>query len=69
MAVNYYKENEQSENWPELLDTPMQRWSRRDYVEGFERAGFAAIEQRFACGARLWKTRPTATRLHCLRLE
>lgn len=46
VAVNFYKENEESADWPDRLDTPMQRWPARDYVEGFVRAGFTAVEQR-----------------------
>jgi cyclopropane fatty-acyl-phospholipid synthase-like methyltransferase len=46
VAVNFYEENEQSADWPDRLGTPMQRWSTRDYVNGFERAGFKAVEQR-----------------------
>jgi SAM-dependent methyltransferase len=46
VAVNFYEENEESADWPDQLGVPMQRWSMRDYVAGFERAGFAAIEQR-----------------------
>lgn len=46
VAVNFYAENEQSAGWPEQLGTPMQRWSRREYFEGFERAGFTKVEQR-----------------------
>jgi len=45
VAVNFYEENEESADWPKRLGTPMQRWSARDYVEGFERAGFLAVEQ------------------------
>ena len=47
VAVNFYEENERSADWPERLRTPMQRWSARDYVAGFESAGFTAIEQRW----------------------
>jgi SAM-dependent methyltransferase len=46
VAVNFYEENEESADWPDLLGTPMQRWSTRDYARGFERAGFTAVEQR-----------------------
>lgn len=46
VAVNFYEENEQSADWPVQLGVPMQRWSMHDYVTGFERTGFAAIEQR-----------------------
>ena len=46
VAVNFYEENEQSADWPDRLGTPMQRWSARDYVNGFERAGFTAVGQR-----------------------
>jgi ubiquinone/menaquinone biosynthesis C-methylase UbiE len=46
VAVNFYEENQESADWPERLGTPMQRWSARDYVEGFERTGFKAVEQR-----------------------
>lgn len=46
VAVNFYEENEQSAEWPDLLGTPMQRWSAREYVNGFERVGFSAVEQR-----------------------
>jgi ubiquinone/menaquinone biosynthesis C-methylase UbiE len=46
VAVNFYEENEQSADWPERLSTPMQRWSKRDYIEGLERAGFTAVGQR-----------------------
>ena len=45
VAVNFYAENEDSADWPKRLGTPMQRWSARDYVEGFERAGFSAVGQ------------------------
>jgi SAM-dependent methyltransferase len=50
VAVNFYEENEQSADWPDLLGTPMQRWSQRDYADGFERAGFEAIDQRMIAG-------------------
>ena len=51
VAVNFYAEHEQSADWPERLGTPMQRWSKRDYAAGFERAGFEAIEQRLIEGS------------------
>ena len=53
VAVNFYEENEQSADWPDLLGTSMQRWSKRDYADGFERAGFDAIEQRMIAGPAL----------------
>lgn len=46
VAVNFYEENADSANWPELLGTHMQRWSARDYSDGFETAGFVEVEQR-----------------------
>jgi len=46
VAVNYYEENDQSADWPDRLGTSMQRWSTRDYVDGFERAGLTEVEQR-----------------------
>ena len=46
VAVNFYEEHEQSADWPDRLNTPMQRWSMRDYVDGFECAGFTNVEQR-----------------------
>lgn len=46
VAVNFYEENEISADWPERLGTPMQRWSKQAYLDGFARAGFADTEQR-----------------------
>lgn len=46
VAVNFYEENEESADWPDRLSTPMQRWSKQNYVDGFTRAGFASVEQR-----------------------
>jgi ubiquinone/menaquinone biosynthesis C-methylase UbiE len=46
VAVNFYEENASSIDWPDRLSTPMQRWSAKDYVDGFARAGFTSIEQR-----------------------
>lgn len=45
VAVNFYEENEDSDDWPDRLGTPMQRWSKRQYAEAFERAGFADVSQ------------------------
>lgn len=45
VAVNFYAENTASADWPDRLRTPMQRWSARDYADGFERAGFTDVEQ------------------------
>jgi len=45
VAVNFYAENTASADWPDRLRTPMQRWSMRDYRDGFERAGFTRVEQ------------------------
>jgi SAM-dependent methyltransferase len=50
VAVNFYEENEQSADWPEVLGTPMRRLSMRDWVGSFERAGFEAVEQRLIAG-------------------
>lgn len=47
VLVNFYQENPQSHDWPEQLDTPMTMWSSKNYVEGFEKAGFTGIQQRF----------------------
>jgi ubiquinone/menaquinone biosynthesis C-methylase UbiE len=46
VAVNFYEENEVSADWPDRLGTPMQRWSKQQYSDGFARAGFADIEQK-----------------------
>lgn len=46
VAVNFYEENAGSANWPERMGTPMQRWSLKDYIDGFERAGFVDVESR-----------------------
>jgi ubiquinone/menaquinone biosynthesis C-methylase UbiE len=46
VAVNFYEENRQSADWPDRLGTPMKRWSKRDYFDGFTRAGFEAVKQR-----------------------
>ena len=46
VAVNFYEENASSINWPDRLNTPMQRWSAREYVDGFQRAGFTAVESK-----------------------
>jgi ubiquinone/menaquinone biosynthesis C-methylase UbiE len=43
VAVNFYAENAQSVDWPDRLDTPMQRWSVKQYVEAFEQAGFTNV--------------------------
>jgi SAM-dependent methyltransferase len=45
VAVNFYAENAESADWPDRLRTPMQRWSAREYVAGFEHAGFTGVEQ------------------------
>lgn len=46
VAVNFYEENKISADWPERLGTPMLRWSKQDYIDGFARAGFTDTEQR-----------------------
>jgi len=46
VAVNFYEENRQSIDWPDRMSTPMQRWSTREYIQGFERAGFIDVQQR-----------------------
>ena len=46
VMVDFYEENRPTHNWPQKLDTPMQRWSIEDYRNGFLRAGFTAVEQR-----------------------
>ena len=45
VMVDFYEENHHTHNWPQKLDTPMQRWSMDDYRQGFARAGFEAVEQ------------------------
>ena len=45
VLVNYFKENEISHEWPCLLQTPMQLWSKQDYRDGFVNAGFSGVEQ------------------------
>jgi SAM-dependent methyltransferase len=47
VLVNYYEEHEESHVWPEQLNTAMQLWSKKDYFEGFQRAGFIKIGQKF----------------------
>jgi ubiquinone/menaquinone biosynthesis C-methylase UbiE len=46
VAVNYYAEHSDSEDWPDRVGTPMQRWSQAEYVAGFKRAGFTDIKQK-----------------------
>ena len=46
VLVNYFKENETSHEWPSLLQTPMQLWSKHDYLGGFVNAGFSGVGQR-----------------------
>ena len=46
VLVNYFKENEISHEWPSLLQTPMQLWSKQDYRDSFVNAGFSAVRQR-----------------------
>ena len=43
VLVDYYLENPFSHGWPEELDTPMTLWGMKDYVRGFEKAGFRNI--------------------------
>jgi SAM-dependent methyltransferase len=51
VLVNYYKENESSHSWPDMLDTPMSLWSKLQYLEGFEKAGFRDVQQHLITGA------------------
>ena len=46
VLVNYFEENEASHEWPRLLQTPMQLWSKKDYLDGFIKAGFSEVGQR-----------------------
>jgi len=46
VLVNYFKENEISHGWSSLLQTPMQLWSKEDYLDGFVNAGFSEVGQR-----------------------
>lgn len=45
VLVNFYEENEGCHDWPEKVGTSMQLWSKEQYAEGFEKAGFADIKQ------------------------
>ncbi|MCG8608353.1 class I SAM-dependent methyltransferase [bacterium] len=45
VLVNYYHENSVSHGWPEMLNTPMQMWSKQDYRKGFAETGFGKVEQ------------------------
>ena len=45
VLVNHYLENPESHTWPGDLNTPMALWSRKDYLKGFQSAGFRDIHQ------------------------
>lgn len=45
VLVNFYQENTMCHSWPEELGTPMQLWSKDQYIDGFRRAGFSDIKQ------------------------
>jgi SAM-dependent methyltransferase len=45
ILVNYYHENTVSHDWQEMMNTPMQMWSRQDYRQGFSQAGFRDVTQ------------------------
>ena len=45
ILVNYYEERVESHDWPGQLDTRMQLWSRRQYLNGLQDAGFTEVKQ------------------------
>lgn len=45
VMVDFFAENVSTHDWPSRLGVPMQLWSRRDYLEGMEKAGFVSIRQ------------------------
>ena len=45
VLVDYYEENEYCHSWPEDLGIEMTMWSKADYLEGFQKAGFTDIRQ------------------------
>jgi cyclopropane fatty-acyl-phospholipid synthase-like methyltransferase len=45
VLVNFYLENTISHDWPRRVGTPMQLWSQADYKKGFEKSGFADVNQ------------------------
>ena len=46
IMVDYFRENESTHSWPDELGTSMQLWSKREYLNGFRKAGFSAVTQR-----------------------
>jgi SAM-dependent methyltransferase len=50
VLVNFYKENEASHDWPENVGTSMHLWSKKQYANGFRKAGFDVVEQKFIGG-------------------
>lgn len=45
VMVDFFRENSSTHDWPSRFGAPMQLWSRREYREGMEKAGFARVEQ------------------------
>ena len=45
VMVDFYEENLISHSWPEDLQTPMVRWSRQQYEDGFAAAGLIDVQQ------------------------
>lgn len=46
ILVDFFKENTSTHCWPKELDTPMQLWSKDQYLNGLSEAGFTSIKQR-----------------------
>lgn len=45
VLVNHYLENQESHSWAKDLNTAMTLWSEKDYIQGFQSAGFRDIHQ------------------------
>jgi len=45
VMVDYFEEHKASHEWPALLQTPMQLWSKQEYQDAFVNAGFSGVEQ------------------------
>lgn len=45
VLVDCYYENTDSHKWSEMINVPMQLWSKEQYISGFGKAGMADISQ------------------------
>jgi SAM-dependent methyltransferase len=46
ILVNHYQERPESHDWPSQLETPMQLWSARQYLDAMAGAGFVDVQQK-----------------------